>query len=197
MSVAIALDGDRLYRHTGLGRAPPGVQREAAAVDGAAEAPRPRGDDRDQGVRHRARSAPTGCSTGDLWIVGHGDPEIDARDMAELARAMARDGPRTGARSRVRRHRAVRPRLVGARLARLLPSLLHRAADGAHVPLQRAGRRAPRPRSRTARGEGAHEEARGPRRRRHRKAGSGAPPGGLESRSRRCESDPLGRSCAA
>ena len=38
------------------------------------------------------RAGPDGTLEGDLWIVGHGDPEIDARDMAALARALIADG---------------------------------------------------------------------------------------------------------
>lgn len=33
-----------------------------------------------------------GVLTGNLWIVGHGDPETDRADLAELARALAADG---------------------------------------------------------------------------------------------------------
>ena len=35
-----------------------------------------------------------GVVHGDVWIVGHGDPETDAKDMADLAAALAADGVR-------------------------------------------------------------------------------------------------------
>ena len=91
MSVAVAVDGDALYSHKDWVRRPPAsneklllsmalLKRLGPEVTIATRvlATEPVGDD--------------GVLTGDLWVVGRGDPEIDARDMAALARALVEEG---------------------------------------------------------------------------------------------------------
>ena len=91
ISVAIALDGDRLYRHADWVRRPPASNEKLLLSMTLLKRLSP-------GTRISTRlfatepGGPDGVLEGDLWIVGHGDPEIGARDMAELARALARDG---------------------------------------------------------------------------------------------------------
>ncbi|CAN5651062.1 hypothetical protein BH18ACT17_BH18ACT17_05370 [soil metagenome] len=91
MSVAISLEGDRLYGHKDwVARAPASNEKLLLSM----------------ALLRRIGSEPTiptrlfvtervgadGVLEGDLWIVGHGDPEIGALDMAELARTLVDDG---------------------------------------------------------------------------------------------------------
>ena len=77
---------------------------------------------------------------GDLWVVGSGDPEIDAGSMARLAAAV-RSGRHLSDRGRRdRRHLGVHPGLVGAGLgAGTLPQLRH-PDDRARVRRERRER---------------------------------------------------------
>ena len=91
MSVAIALDGDVLYHHKdGVPRPPASNEKLLLSMALLKRV----GADATIPTRLFA-TEPAGADhvlDGDLWIVGHGDPEIGARDMAELARALAREG---------------------------------------------------------------------------------------------------------
>jgi D-alanyl-D-alanine carboxypeptidase len=93
VSVAIGADGQMWYGHRGWVRRPPASNEKlllsmalydryapgkTIRTDAAAEA-RPDG----RGVLH-----------GDLWIVGHGDPEIDRPQIGRLADAVAHAGVR-------------------------------------------------------------------------------------------------------
>jgi D-alanyl-D-alanine carboxypeptidase/D-alanyl-D-alanine-endopeptidase (penicillin-binding protein 4) len=86
MSVAIALQGDSLYAHKDwVARAPASNEKLLLSmallkrVGGETTIP--------TRLFTTERAGADGVVDGDIWIVGHGDPEIDARDMAELARA--------------------------------------------------------------------------------------------------------------
>lgn len=91
ISVAIALDGERLYRHDDWVRRPPASNEKLLLSMTLLKRFSP-------GTTIATRVLATepvgadGVLDGDLWIVGHGDPEVGARDMAELARALVRDG---------------------------------------------------------------------------------------------------------
>ncbi len=91
MSIVISLGGDGLYRHQGWVRRPPASNEKLLLsmallkrVGGEATV--------STRVFGTKRVGSGGVLEGNLWIVGHGDPEIDARDMAELARALVHDG---------------------------------------------------------------------------------------------------------
>ncbi|MGH2540440.1 MAG: D-alanyl-D-alanine carboxypeptidase/D-alanyl-D-alanine-endopeptidase [Actinomycetota bacterium] len=91
MSVMIGFRGETLYRHRHLVRRPPASNEKLllsmALLKRVGE-----------GATMPTRASATrevrldGVLEGDLWIVGHGDPEIDARDMTALARALVADG---------------------------------------------------------------------------------------------------------
>jgi D-alanyl-D-alanine carboxypeptidase/D-alanyl-D-alanine-endopeptidase (penicillin-binding protein 4) len=91
MSVAIAVDGDPLYAHKDWVARPPASNEKLLLSMALLKRLGPE-------VRIATRVFSTepvgadGVLTGDLWIVGHGDPEIDAGDMAELARALVNTG---------------------------------------------------------------------------------------------------------
>src|SRR5215207_173857 len=91
MSVAVALDGDPLYAHKDWVARPPASNEKLllsmallkrlgpdVTIPTRVFATEPVGDH--------------GVLTGDLWVVGHGDPETDAGDMADLARALVDAG---------------------------------------------------------------------------------------------------------
>lgn len=91
MSVAIALEGDSLYRHAGWVRRPP-ASNEKLLLSMALL--RRVGPETTIPTRLLA-TEPIGADhvvSGDLWIVGHGDPEVAARDMGELAKALDSGG---------------------------------------------------------------------------------------------------------
>jgi D-alanyl-D-alanine carboxypeptidase/D-alanyl-D-alanine-endopeptidase (penicillin-binding protein 4) len=91
MSVAISLRGDAIYSHKDWVRRPP-ASNEKLLLSMALL--RRLGADTTIPTRLLAtrRVGPDGTLDGDLWIVGHGDPEIDAQDMARLARALLERG---------------------------------------------------------------------------------------------------------
>src|SRR5215207_4047187 len=89
MSVAVALDGDPLYAHKDWVARPPASNEKLllsiallkrlgpdVTIPTRVFATEPVGDH--------------GVLTGDLWVVGHGDPETDAGDMADPERLAAR-----------------------------------------------------------------------------------------------------------
>ena len=91
ISVAIALEGDPLYRHRDwVGRPPASNEKLLLSMAllkrvGAATTIPTR-------LFATDRVGADDVLDGDLWIVGHGDPETDAGDMTELARALVRAG---------------------------------------------------------------------------------------------------------
>ena len=69
-----------------------------------------------------AHAAPVdGVIDGDLWLVGHGDPELGPASLDGLADADRRRRRHADRGIRDRRHRAVRARLVGAGMEGRLP----------------------------------------------------------------------------
>lgn len=189
MSVAIAVDGDPLYSHKDWVARPPAsneklllsmalLKRIGPEVTIATRvlATEPVGND--------------GVLSGDLWVVGHGDPEIDAGDMATLARSLVDAGL-----ERVRGHvfgatgpfardwwapgwRDYFPRYYIA----LPTALTYRSNERA------GGRHVRDPERLAARALTKKLEARGVAV--TKKAGLGAPPGGLEPLAS-LRSDPL------
>lgn len=91
MSVAITLDGDTLYSHKDWVARPP-ASNEKLLLSMALL--RRLGPDVTLPTRVFATEpiGTDGVLTGDLWLVGRGDPETDAGDMAELARALVDAG---------------------------------------------------------------------------------------------------------
>ncbi len=91
MSVMIGFRGETLYRHRHLVRRPPASNEKLLLSMALLQRV---GEDETMPTRvlGTRRAGPDGGLEGDLWIVGHGDPEIDARDMAALARALIADG---------------------------------------------------------------------------------------------------------
>jgi D-alanyl-D-alanine carboxypeptidase/D-alanyl-D-alanine-endopeptidase (penicillin-binding protein 4) len=91
MSVAIAVDGDDLYSHKDWVSRPPASNEKLLLSMALLKRLGP-----EVTIATRVfATEPVGADgvlTGDLWIVGHGDPETDAADMAELARAIAGTG---------------------------------------------------------------------------------------------------------
>ena len=197
MSVAIALDGDTLYRHKDWVARPPASNEKLLLSMALLKR---LGADATIPTRLFAteRVGADGVLDGNLWIVGHGDPEIDARDMAELARALVDAGVER-VRGRVfGAHGPVRPRLVGSGLARLLPrratsrcrpALTYRFNEGA------GGRHVRDPERLAARALTKKLEARGVEV--TRQAGLGVAARRTRSRSPRSRSDPLGDDHAA
>lgn len=91
MSVTIALRGDTLYAHKDwVARAPASNEKLLLSMALLKRL----GADATIPTRLLAteRVDADGVVGGNLWIVGHGDPEIDALDMAELARVLVEDG---------------------------------------------------------------------------------------------------------
>ena len=91
VSVTIALGGDTLYAHRDWVARPP-ASNEKLLLSMALL--RRLGADATIATRLFAteRVGADGVLEGNLWVVGHGDPEVDALDMAELARALVQDG---------------------------------------------------------------------------------------------------------
>lgn len=91
MSVSIAVDGDPIYRHQDWVSRPP-ASNEKLLLSMALL--RRLGPDATIPTRLLAteRVGADAVVDGNLWIVGHGDPEIDGRDMAWLARALVDAG---------------------------------------------------------------------------------------------------------
>jgi serine-type D-Ala-D-Ala carboxypeptidase/endopeptidase (penicillin-binding protein 4) len=92
MSVAIGLDGAWLYRHNTWNQMTPASNQKLvfsmALLQRATIGTRIR-------TRLFAKGARTnGVLRGNLWIVGHGDPEVDRLTMAALARAVDAAGIR-------------------------------------------------------------------------------------------------------
>ena len=194
VSVVIGYEGDGPLPPQGLGAASTRVQREAAAVDGAArpvstgsDDPHPRAGDAGRGCRrHPARRSVDRRSR---------RSRDRPRDIAELAADLQDTGRRAGARPRDGRHRPVRPRLVRAWMEGLLPDVLHRAADGAHLSRQpRAPRQersrtpsgAPPPSSRSSCGLGASRCAASPAWATARRTSSASPRSRAIRSSRSC-----------
>ena len=91
MSVAVALDGEPLYAHKDWVARPPASNEKlllsmALLKRVGAETTIP------TRLFATKRAGADGVVDGNLWIVGHGDPEIDARDMADLARSVVDAG---------------------------------------------------------------------------------------------------------
>jgi D-alanyl-D-alanine carboxypeptidase/D-alanyl-D-alanine-endopeptidase (penicillin-binding protein 4) len=91
VSVVIGYAGDTIYHHHDRVRRPPASNEKlllsmALLKRVGADATLP------TRVLATERIGADGVLKGDLWIVGHGDPEIDGTDMAALARALAAGG---------------------------------------------------------------------------------------------------------
>jgi D-alanyl-D-alanine carboxypeptidase/D-alanyl-D-alanine-endopeptidase (penicillin-binding protein 4) len=91
ISVAISLNGDRLYRHQDWVRRPPASNEKLLLsmallkrIGGGTTIP--------TRLFATERAGADDVLDGNLWIVGHGDPEIDAHDMADLARSLVDAG---------------------------------------------------------------------------------------------------------
>ena len=91
ISVAISLDGDRLYRHQDWVRRPPASNEKLLLsmallkrIGGGMTIP--------TRLFATERMGADDVLDGNLWIVGHGDPEIDAHDMADLSRSLVDAG---------------------------------------------------------------------------------------------------------
>jgi len=91
VSVTIALEGDTLYRHKDWVARPP-ASNEKLLLSMALL--RRFGADATIPTRLFATEhvGTDGVLEGNLWIIGHGDPEVDALDMADLARALVDAG---------------------------------------------------------------------------------------------------------
>jgi serine-type D-Ala-D-Ala carboxypeptidase/endopeptidase (penicillin-binding protein 4) len=92
VSVAVGLDGDWLYRHGARTRRPPASNQKLLFAMTLLHRT-------SLGTRIRTQVFATGTRTGgrlrgNLWIVGHGDPEVGKADMAALARAIRERGIR-------------------------------------------------------------------------------------------------------
>lgn len=91
VSVTIALRGETLYRHKDWVDRPPASNEKLLLSMALLKRVGP-----DATIPTRLfateRTGADGVIEGNLWIVGHGDPEIDALDMAALARAMVDEG---------------------------------------------------------------------------------------------------------
>ncbi len=92
VSVVIAYGGDVLYRHRSWVARPP-ASNEKLLLSMALLANVPA--DTRLPLRVRASAEPVdGVLHGDLWIIGHGDPETDRWDMRDLALALESAGIR-------------------------------------------------------------------------------------------------------
>ncbi len=189
MSVALSLDGDTLYSHKDWVARPPASNEKLLL---SMTLLRRLGPDVTLPTRVFA-TEPVGADgvlTGDLWLVGRGDPETDAGDMAVLARALVDAGL-----ERVRGHvfgatgpfardwwapgwRDYFPRYYIA-LPTALTYRSNERAGGRHV--QDPERLAARSLTKKLEGRGVAVT---------KKAGLGAPPGGLEPIAT-LRSDPL------
>ena len=91
VSVTIALEGDTLYRHKDWVARPPASNQKLLLSMALL---RRFGADATIPTRLFATEhvGTDGVLEGNLWIIGHGDPEVDALDMAELARALVDAG---------------------------------------------------------------------------------------------------------
>ena len=91
VSVTIALEGDTLYRHKDWVARPPASNQKLLLSMALL---RRFGADATIPTRLFATEhvGTDGVLEGNLWIIGHGDPEVDAVDMAELARALVDAG---------------------------------------------------------------------------------------------------------
>jgi D-alanyl-D-alanine carboxypeptidase/D-alanyl-D-alanine-endopeptidase (penicillin-binding protein 4) len=91
MSVAITLDGDTLYSHKDWVARPPASNEKLLLSMALLKRLGP-----DVTIPTRVfGTEPVGADgvlAGDLWLVGHGDPETDAGDMAQLARELIASG---------------------------------------------------------------------------------------------------------
>lgn len=87
VSVSITLEGDRLYRYKDWVDRPPASNEKLLLSMALLKRV---GADATLATRLFAtdQAGADGVIDGNLWIVGHGDPEIDALDMAEMARAI-------------------------------------------------------------------------------------------------------------
>ncbi|HEY6566349.1 MAG TPA: D-alanyl-D-alanine carboxypeptidase [Actinomycetota bacterium] len=91
VSVVIGYQGEILYRHKDwVGRAPASNEKLLLSMALLNRL------DPDTTIPTRVLTTdpvdPDGVLHGDLWIVGHGDPEIGARDIKELATALKTEG---------------------------------------------------------------------------------------------------------
>ncbi|MGE5227755.1 MAG: D-alanyl-D-alanine carboxypeptidase/D-alanyl-D-alanine-endopeptidase [Planctomycetaceae bacterium] len=91
MSVAIGIDGDVWYRHLAWVRRPPASNEKLLLSMALLDRFSPQ-----RTIRTAAMSAATptaaGVLRGDLWLVGHGDPEVNGRTLAALAHEVADAG---------------------------------------------------------------------------------------------------------
>lgn len=91
ISVAISLEGNPLYRHQDWVRRPPASNQKLLLSMALLKRI---GADTTLPTRLLATESVGADDVldGNLWIVGHGDPEIDALDMADLARSLVDAG---------------------------------------------------------------------------------------------------------
>lgn len=91
MSVVIGFQGDTIYHHQDRVRRPPASNEKLLLSMALLKRV---GADATLTTRVLATEeiGPDGVLEGDLWIVGHGDPEVDGTDMAALARALTTGG---------------------------------------------------------------------------------------------------------
>jgi D-alanyl-D-alanine carboxypeptidase/D-alanyl-D-alanine-endopeptidase (penicillin-binding protein 4) len=91
MSVAIGIDGDVWFRHLAWVRRPPASNEKLLLSMALLDRFSP-----DRTIRTAAMSVATptaaGVLRGDLWLVGHGDPEVNGRTLATLAHEVADAG---------------------------------------------------------------------------------------------------------
>ena len=119
MSVTIGDDGAFWYRHLAwVARAPASNEKLLLSMALLAEL----GPDHVMATRAMASAAPVdGVIDGDLWLVGHGDPELGPDALQALARQIDDAGVTRIAGLGPGRHGAVPTRLVGSGLEGRLP----------------------------------------------------------------------------
>jgi D-alanyl-D-alanine carboxypeptidase len=92
MSVAIGLDGDYWYRQLAWVRRPPASNEKLLLSMALLDRFRPERKIRTQAMV--AANPKDGVLTGDLWLLGHGDPQTDDRELRALAAALRKNGLR-------------------------------------------------------------------------------------------------------
>ena len=92
MSVVVGQDGDYWFRHLAWVRRPPASNEKLMLSMALLRRFQPTRTIRTQAVR--TRRIRHGVLHGNLWLVGHGDPEIDGHDLDALARDIKATGLR-------------------------------------------------------------------------------------------------------
>jgi D-alanyl-D-alanine carboxypeptidase/D-alanyl-D-alanine-endopeptidase (penicillin-binding protein 4) len=91
VSVAISIDGDRLYRHEDWVRRPPASNEKLLLSMALLKRLGPSETIPTRLFATRSVGA-DGVLEGNLWLVGHGDPDVGAREMGAFARDLVRSG---------------------------------------------------------------------------------------------------------